>query len=333
MKKVIKGILLGIAGIFVLLILMGVIANIVSPGSSEDTKVKTENAADGKSGQGTKGETAEENSGEKDSTAVAEQATEEAKEITAEDVVIEEQVLLDQDGIKITAKELSNDSFWGPEVKVLVENTSSKSVTVQLRDVSVNGIMMEPMFSADVAAGKKVNDSITFMSSEFEEAGITMIQNMEFSFHVFDTESWDTVFDSDTIYLATNADGMVEQEVDKEGQLVLEQDGISIVIKEADSEDSFWGADIYVYVENTGDRNITVQARSVSINGFMVEPMFSCDVAAGKQAYDSLTFLESNLTENGIESIDNMEISFHIFDAESWDTILDSETINVSFTE
>ncbi len=77
----------------------------------------------------------------------------------------------------------------------------------------------------------------------------------------------------------------------------------------------------------------SIQARSVSINGFMVEPMFSCDVAAGKQAYDSLTFLESNLTENGIESIDNMEISFHIFDAESWDTILDSEPINVSFTE
>ena len=44
MKKVLKGILLGIAGIFVLLILMGVIANIVSPGSSEDTKAKTENA-------------------------------------------------------------------------------------------------------------------------------------------------------------------------------------------------------------------------------------------------------------------------------------------------
>ncbi len=187
MKKVIKGILLGIAGIFVLMILMGVIANIVSPGSSEDTKAKTENVADTESGQGTKSETTEENNRENDSTAVAEQAAEEAKEITAEDVVIEEQVLLDRDGIKITAKELSNDSFWGPEVKVLVENTSSQSVTVQLRDVSVNGIMMEPMFSTDVAAGKKVNDSITFMSSEFEEAGITMIQNMEFSFHVFDT--------------------------------------------------------------------------------------------------------------------------------------------------
>lgn len=326
MKKVIKGILLGIAGIIVIC----VIGAIVSPGESDSSK---ESAQSVKESTAADKETAENTAAENGKTEDAGNDAEEAKEITAGDVVIEEQVLLDQDGIKITAKELSNDSFWGPEVKVLVENTSSKSVSVQLRDVSVNGIMMEPMFSTDVAPGKKVNDSITFMSSEFEEAGITIIQNMEFSFHVFDTESWDTVFDSETIYLATNADGLIEQELDKEGQLVLEQDGISVVIKEADSEDSFWGADIYVYVENNSDRNVTVQARSVSINGFMVEPMFSCDVAAGKQAYDSLTFLESDLTENGIESIDNMEISFHVFDTESWDTIFDSEQINVSFTE
>lgn len=326
MKKVVKGILLGIAGIIVIC----VIGAIVSPGESDSSK---ESAQSVKESTAADKETAENTAAENGKTEDAGNDTEEAKEITAGEVVIEEQVLLDQDGIKITSKELSNDSFWGPEVKVLVENTSSKSVTVQLRDVSVNGIMMEPMFSTDVAPGKKVNDSITFMSSEFEEAGITIIQNMEFSFHVFDTESWDTVFDSETICLATNADGLVEQEIDKEGQLVLEQDGISVVIKEADSEDSFWGADIYVYVENNSDRNVTVQARSVSINGFMVEPMFSCDVAAGKQAYDSLTFLESDLTENGIESIDNMEISFHVFDTESWDTIFDSEQINVSFTE
>lgn len=324
MKKIIKGILLGIAGIFVFLILIGVITNIVSPGGLEEAaskETKTQEVSTEESNKETV-QNAENN------------VTEESeKEITAEDVVIEEQVLLEQDGIKITAKELSDDSIWGPEVKVLIENNSEKSVTVQLRDVSVNGIMMEPMFSAEVAAGKKVNDSITFMNSEFEEAGITIIQNMEFAFHVFDTENWDTVFDSETVYLATSADGMVEQAVDKEGQLVLEQDGISVVIKEADSEDSFWGADIYVYVENNSDRNVTVQARSVSINGFMVEPMFSCDVVAGKQAYDSLTFLESELTENGIESIDEMEISFHVFDTESWDTIFDSDLITVSFTE
>lgn len=248
-------------------------------------------------------------------------------------VTVTEQVLLEQDGIKITAKELAEDSLWGPELKVLIENSSDKNVTVQVRSMSVNGIMTEPLFSVDIAAGKSANDAITLMSTELEKAGITTIQNMEFAFHVFATESWDTIFDSENIYLATSADGTETQAVDDAGQLVLEQDGISVTVKEVDSEDSFWGADIYVYIQNDSEQDITVQARSVSINGFMVEPMFSCDITAGKKAYDTITFLDTDLTENGIENIDELDISFHVFNSESWDTIFDSEEIKVSFKE
>lgn len=248
------------------------------------------------------------------------------------EVSIQEQVLLEQEGLKITAKELTEDSIWGPAVAVLIENSGQQDVTVQIRNMSVNGIMADPMFSCEVAAGKSANDTITLMSSSLEAAGITTIQNMEFSFHIFDTESWDTIVDTEMIRLATSADGTQEQTVNNSGTKVLEQDGISITIQELDSEESFWGADVYVYIENNSSRNITVQARSVSINGFMVEPIFSPEVVAGKKAFNSITFMESDLSNNGITSIDEMEISFHVFETESMDTILDSEPVVVTFT-
>ena len=74
---------------------------------------------------------------------------------------VEEQVLLDQDDIKITLKSLDFDGFYGPELKVLIENNSDKSIIVQTRDSSVNDIMIETMFSCNVAAGKKANDGLT----------------------------------------------------------------------------------------------------------------------------------------------------------------------------
>lgn len=77
--------------------------------------------------------------------------------------------------------------------------------------------------------------------------------------------------------------------------------------------------------------NATIQLRNTSVNGLMVDPMFSCDVAAGKRAVDSIVFMESELTVNGIESIDEMEFLFHIFDSASWGAILDSEVISLSF--
>ena len=37
------------------------------------------------------------------------------------------------------------------------------------------------------------------------------------------------------------------------------------------------------------------------------------------------------LTENDIENIEDIELSFHIFDTKSWDTIKDTDTIKITF--
>lgn len=299
-------------------LLVVVIIAVIGAGGSKDKKENQENK-----------NTVQETTDIEDSTDTIELVKESVD--TAEKITIEEQVLLERDGIKITAKELTEDSIWGYELAVLIENTSEQNITVQVQNMSVNGIMTEPMFSCDVAAGKNANAAITLMDTSLEASGITTIQNMELSFHVFNTESWDTIFDSDVILLSTSADGTQEQVINSTGTKVLEENGISIIVQKMDTEKSFWGADIYVYIENTSEQNITVQAQNVSINGFMVEPVFSSDVVSGKKAFDSITFLESDLTENGIETIEELELSFHIFNTESWETILDSEEITVTF--
>ena len=45
-------------------------------------------------------------------------------------------------------------------------------------------------------------------------------------------------------------------------------------------------------------------------------------MATGKRAADAITFLSLELEENDISAIENTELSFHIFDAASWDTIV-----------
>lgn len=246
-------------------------------------------------------------------------------------VTVDEQVVMDRDGIKITVKSLALDGIWGPSLKVHVANNRDDSVTIQVRDLAINGIMVDYIFSCDVTAGKQAHDEITFMSSELEAAGIEIIREIEFKFHVFDAESWDTIFDSEPIVITTSAAESSTQEYDDSGYLALDQNGFKIVIKYIDSEESFWGADIYVYIENNSNTDATIQIRDMSVNGFMIEPIFSCDVLAGKKAYDTITFLETDLSDNGITRIDELEFKFHIFDMNSWDTIFDSNWIKVTF--
>lgn len=115
------------------------------------------------------------------------------------DESINEQVLVDQDGIKITATEYVTDSIWGDGIKLLVENNSAKDYTIGCDALIVNDYMITDLFSADVAAGKKSIDDITIMSSDLEANGITSVDQVELKFHIYNAESYDTIADSDAI--------------------------------------------------------------------------------------------------------------------------------------
>ena len=82
------------------------------------------------------------------------------------EVTVAETVLLDEAGVKITATGFDSDAFLGPELKILIENNADKNLTIQTRSASVNGWMVGTSISKDVAAGKKANSGITFMSSD-----------------------------------------------------------------------------------------------------------------------------------------------------------------------
>ncbi|MBO5375592.1 MAG: hypothetical protein J6A52_01935 [Bacilli bacterium] len=243
---------------------------------------------------------------------------------------ITETVILDKGGIKVTAKSISYDNWSGPEIKVLIENNSSENVTIQARKFSINGIMMDPTFSAEVNAGKKANDTISIFSSDLEAAQITTIKDIEFGLDVFNSDSWNDIFKQEGIKLETNAKDYV-QKYNTDGKLVVDQNNIKIYVLKKDDKDSFWGADIYVYIENNSSQDITVQARDVSIDGFMIDPTFSSDVSAGKKAYDTITFHESDLKDNDITDIKEIELKFDVFNADSWNDIFKTDTKKISF--
>lgn len=87
----------------------------------------------------------------------------------------EEVVLVDDELAKIVVTEKFNDEIFGPSYKVSVENKTDKKIIVQTRDISIDGVMEEPIFSIEVTAGKKANDNMTFMNIE----GLDNLKNLE----------------------------------------------------------------------------------------------------------------------------------------------------------
>ncbi len=247
-----------------------------------------------------------------------------------EPVTIQETVLLDESGVKITAKSFSVDSFWGPEVKLLIENNSGKDLTFQCRNSSVNGYMVDTLMSADVADGKKANDTLTFLDADLEMSGITEFAQIEFAFHIFTTEDWETYLDSDQIQLNTSIADTYQQPDDLSGQMAYDANGIKIVVKGLKNDD-FFGPSIVVYIENNTDEPFVVQTEDQSVNGFMISAIFSCEVMPGKKAVDTITFMSTDLEENEIKTIEEIELVFNIFNMETWEDIVDTDIVKISF--
>lgn len=244
----------------------------------------------------------------------------------APETTIEEQVLVDQDGIKVTAVAYESDDIWGDGIKLLLENNSETNVTVGCTAMIVNNYHISDLFSADIAAGKKANETLYLSSSELQAAGIETVGQIEIYFHVYNSDTWDDIFDTDVVTIQTSDYANMDTTPNDGGTEIYNDGGIRIVGKAVD-ENSFWGKAILLYAENTSGKNVTIQVDNLSINGFMMTPYFSCTVYDGKMAIDDITLMSSELEENGIESIDEVELTFTILDADTFQTIKATEPI------
>ena len=247
---------------------------------------------------------------------------------TASVPTIEEQVLIDTNGIKITAKEYLTDKIWGDGIKLLIENSSDTDYTVGCDALIVNDYMITDLFSSKVAAGKNANETMYLSSTGLKAAGIESVGKVEMYFHASDAE-YNMVFKNEYAEIHTSEYDNMDTTPNDAGTELYSADGIRIVGKTVD-ENSFWGSAILLYIENNSGKSVGINVDDMSINGFMITPYFSTTVYDGKKALEDITILSNQLEENGIESIDNVELKFHIYSSDTYETIADTEPITFS---
>lgn len=248
----------------------------------------------------------------------------------AEAITIAETVLYDAGGVKVTATGYA-DGWIGPEITVLVENNTEQNLLITTNALSVNGYMM-PYTSlyADVAAGKKSNESISLMSSQLEQAGITTIAELQFYIQVQNSESWDTLAESELISLPTSAYGY-EQPIDDSGDVVYENGGIKVVCKGL-KQDLVWDGTIVFHMANVSGQPITIYAENVSVNGFMQDVGLWSDLRDYTCLVDGMHLLDlSDLALESIDQVENIEFNLRIVNSDTWDEIATTDVISLTF--
>lgn len=108
-------------------------------------------------------------------------------------------VIWDKNNIKITCMGLDMDGFYGPELKLIIENNSDENIRISFDEVAVNGFMLDPMWSELVTKGNKSVSTMYWFDSSIEDCGIDLIYTVEGIFHIYNPDTYDNIFDTPTI--------------------------------------------------------------------------------------------------------------------------------------
>lgn len=117
-----------------------------------------------------------------------------------------------------------------------------------------------------------------------------------------------------------------------EENLLFEYYGLVITAKEM-VEDTIWGAGIRVHIENNSDKDYSIGVEQAIVNNCMITDLFSCTVAAGKKANDTIYLSSSDLKESGIDNIGQVELYFYVYDPATYERIYETDCITVKTSD
>ena len=112
---------------------------------------------------------------------------------------------------------------------------------------------------------------------------------------------------------------------------LLNQNGVKIVAKGWDYTYDY-EPQLYLYIENNTNYDLTVQVRNETVNGYMNDTICSGEVRAQRKLNHYIIFERygtSGLASNGIKQINTIEFSFCVFYTSNCDTYFDSKIISL----
>ena len=103
--------------------------------------------------------------------------------------VFKEITLVENEDCVVKVMGFEEDGLLGYGIQVYLENNTDDTLMFSVSDVSVNGFMIDPFWAATVSAEKKANETITFLTSDFETNGIETVEEITFTLRVYDNEN------------------------------------------------------------------------------------------------------------------------------------------------
>lgn len=247
---------------------------------------------------------------------------------------LEETVLLDEGGIKVTATGLTDYGLGGaPDLELHVENNTDGDIMVQTSEyAAVNGCMVRGIASIQTSAGDSADDTVMFPDDEFEAAGIETVSDIRLAVRAIDAD-WNEICASDFVTVKTSAYGTVETPA-VDGDVLYDEGGVKVVLlgtEEDEDFDFYFPTYVKLYIENNSEQDITVKTLDFKANGEVTQCSLNAELLAGTRRFTELRLDADSCTQNGITELKDLSFYFSVCDLTTWNEITKSDTVTLEF--
>ena len=235
-------------------------------------------------------------------------------------------VLLDNDACTFSVGPVSVNDLAGMQVQVTCVNKTGESLDFSWNNVSVCGVMYDPLWALTVPAGETVTGMVEIDTYALETMDIQAPDEITFQLNVLSTENWmdaPHVEDYFTIYpTGLSADTViypVREAVASEVVLVDNED-LTFIAEYVEEQDISYV--VRCYIVNKTERTLMTSWENVMVNGQAIDPFWTALIAPGKSAYAQVQFANSELQDLGIETVEEITFNLMAYDYADWMEVL-----------
>ncbi len=316
-----------------LLSLTGCTAESSSEKSNKDNSVSQEENTEAKNAKDEKNEENDESANNNDVEEEEKLSSKENDDTSKNEISFSEVTAVDNSECTIKITDIDPDNMWGYTLETSLENKSpDKTYMFSVESAAINGVQCDPFFASDVASGKKSNDEITFSTDDLDEYGIGDYTDIELCFRVYDSDDLfaDPVA-NEVVHIYPYGEDKATtfvREPQASDNVIIDNESVTAIVTGYE-EDEIWGYTVNLFLINKTNNDVMFSVDEASVNGLMIDPFYAETVSAGKCSFGSMSFSDTTLEENGIETIEEIEFKLHAYNA---DDFMSDEFANESIT-
>ncbi|MBR1423195.1 MAG: hypothetical protein IJ571_07135 [Ruminococcus sp.] len=115
--------------------------------------------------------------------------------------------------------------------------------------------------------------------------------------------------------------------------VIYDDGGIKITYTGYTASKMFTSASLNFLIENNSDKNITVENFNLNINGYTLDTWFYEQVPASKKSNVKMDIYDTQLKENGIDTLGTVDMNFRCIDSDTYDELFITNDIEIVFDE